>query len=458
MAEPLRQSLQMQGDRESLLRGQENLWRGRQLALDGGADETQKRSLVPRLAKIAEELQAHRRRLAEEERLLRSDLSAQQSVVDRLAAGDPARGGEAQVLAALKTQLELQDRLRETLDHTQVLMQRVSAELGDPERPTDAREWLGRGGSWIAGRLTALWQYELFSATETTLVDGRTVTIDYGVTVGKSIGMLVMLLAGYWASGRLARLLVAMVGRSVPLSPQLARVLTRWINSILLLVLLLLVLRLARIPLAAFAFLGGALAIGVGFGTQTLIKNLISGVIILFERKIRVGDVVTVGGVSGTVQTVDLRATTVRGFDGIDAIVPNSTLLENQISNWSGGSPDVRRTIAIGVAYGSDIGQAAQIVLRCAQGNPDVLPQPPADVLFEDFGADALVLRLRYWTRVDGARGGPGVDSDLRFAIHDALKEAGVVIAFPQRDVHLDVPGTLRVELGAAAATPPATS
>jgi potassium efflux system protein len=111
----------------------------------------------------------------------------------------------------------------------------------------------------------------------------------------------------------------------------------------------------------------------------------------------------------------------------------------------------VRRTIAVGVAYGSDIGQAAQIVLHCAQGNPHVLPQPPADVLFEDFGSDALVLRLRYWTRLDSPRGGPGVDSDLRFAIHDALKEAGIGIAFPQRDVHLDVPGTLRVELGPAA-------
>jgi small-conductance mechanosensitive channel len=115
----------------------------------------------------------------------------------------------------------------------------------------------------------------------------------------------------------------------------------------------------------------------------------------------------------------------------------------------------VRRTIAVGVAYGSDVGQAAQIVLRCAQGNPDVLPQPAADVLFEDFGADSLLLRLRYWTRLDSARGGPGVDSDLRFAIHDALEEAGIVIAFPQRDVHVDVPGTLRVELAERAAAPP---
>jgi small-conductance mechanosensitive channel len=170
-----------------------------------------------------------------------------------------------------------------------------------------------------------------------------------------------------------------------------------------------------------------------------------------------VGDIVTVGGMSGTVVTVDLRATTVRGFDGIDAIVPNSTLLENQLNNWSGGSPDMRRTIAVGVAYGSDIRKAAELILQCAMANPDVLPRLPLppDVLFEDFGADSLLLRLRYWTQVNGPRGGSTVDSELRFAIHDALAEAGIEIAFPQRDVHLNAAAPLRVELTTAASPPP---
>jgi potassium efflux system protein len=452
MAQPLHQALQMNGDIEALLRGQENLWRGRQMALAAQVEAPQKQAVAQRLTRLAEELQSHQQRLAGDERLLRPDLRAQQALVDGLPAADPTRSGEVQVLDALKTQLDVQDRLRDTLDRTQVLMQRVRAELGERKAPADAGEGIERARAWFVRWITALWQYELFSATETTQIDGRSVTVDHGVTVGKSIGMLLVLAFGYWASGRLARLLVAGAGRSMPISAQLARVLTSWINWILLLAVVLLVLRLARIPLTAFAFLGGALAIGFGFGAQNVIKNLISGVIILFERKVRVGDIVTVGGMSGIVTTVDLRATTVRGFDGIDAIVPNSTLLENQLNNWSGGSPDVRRTIAVGVAYGSDIRRAAQLVLHCATGNPDVLAQPPADVLFEDFGADSLLLRLRYWTRLDGPRGGSVVDSDLRFAIHDALAEAGIVIAFPQRDVHLDMAAPLRVELTAAAA------
>jgi len=199
--------------------------------------------------------------------------------------------------------------------------------------------------------------------------------------------------------------------------------------------------------LTAFAFLGGALAIGVGFGTQNIIKNLISGVIILLERKIHVGDVVTVGGMSGTVVTVDFRATTVRGFDGVDAIVPNSQLLENQISNWSGGGPSVRRIVSVGVAYGCDVRQAAELVATCAREHRSVLPVPAPEVLLHDFGNDALVLRLLYWTRLGGDRGGPTVDSDLRFAIEQALRQAGIPIAFPQRDVHLDLAGPVQVQV-----------
>lgn len=457
MSTPLHRSLQLHGEIEVQLKAQENLWRGRQIALSTTVEDSQRQSVAQRLVRLAEELQNRRQRLSEDERLLRSELRVQQALVDGLTTFDPTRSGEEQVLNALKTQLDVQDRLRDTIDRTEVLMQRLRGELGIAGKPADASERFERAGDWLLRWATAVWQYELFSATETTQIDGRTVTVDHGVTVGKSIGMLLVLAVGYWASGWLARLLISGVGRSVPMSAPLARVLTRWVGSILVVVVLLLTLKLARIPLTAFAFIGGALAIGFGFGAQNVIKNLISGVIILFERKIRVGDIVTIGGMSGTVVTVDLRATTVRGFDGIDAIVPNSTLLENQLNNWSGGSPDMRRTIAVGVAYGSDIRNAAELILQCAIANPDVLPQLPLppDVLFEDFGADSLLLRLRYWTKVNGPKGGATVDSDLRFAIHDTLSEAGIEIAFPQRDVHLNAAAPLRVELMTAAPPPP---
>jgi small-conductance mechanosensitive channel len=103
--------------------------------------------------------------------------------------------------------------------------------------------------------------------------------------------------------------------------------------------------------------------------------------------------------------------------------------------------------VVVGVSYGSNLRQAATLITACATAHEAVLKQPAPEVFFEDFGSDSLTLRLQYWTRLGGERAGPSVDSDLRFAISDALQAAGIGIAFPQRDVHLDVPGSLRVEL-----------
>lgn len=197
-------------------------------------------------------------------------------------------------------------------------------------------------------------------------------------------------------------------------------------------------LKLARVPLTAFAFVGGALAIGVGFGTQNVIKNLISGVIILFERKIRVGDVVTIGGTSGTVVAVDLPATTVRGFDGIESILPNSHLLENQVADWSHGAGRIRGTVLVPVAHGADAAAAAACVLECARTHEAVLGEPPPQVLFDDVAPTGPVFRLWYWFLLDGPRAGPVIASDLRFAIDRALRGRGVAPARALHDVRVD--------------------
>jgi len=281
-------------------------------------------------------------------------------------------------------------------------------------------------------------------------VDGRIVTVDHGVTVGKSIGAVLMLVFGFWLARRLSILLVHRISQRLQLSPHLERVIRRWVNAVLLLVVVLLVLKTARIPLTVFAFLGGALAIGVGFGAQNVIKNLISGVIILFERKIRVGDIIAVGGMTGTVLNVDLRATTVRGGDGIDAIVPNSLLLENQISNLSGGNPTVRRGFVIGVAYGNDMRSVAQRVAACAAAHPAVIKEPPPEVLFDEFGPTSLVLRLQYWVSLYGERSGAAVDSDLRYAIQDALRTAEVEMPSRSPVVRVEAGQPARVDRNAA--------
>lgn len=442
---------------QTLVRRQATAWRGRFDYLAGEPSLDSRRSLGAALASALDQLATQQRSVADRHALLRIELRSRSTE----SAEGAARADAQRLLEAQQLKLDALQRLEEALRRSDVLLSRLREDLALDQRPQDMQGWLAHGLDIAAAGIAAVWQHELFSATESTVIDGRVVTVDYGVTVGKSIGLLLILALGYWAAGRLSHRIMNALAQRLQLSAAFAHVMRRWLSTILVMVVVLIVLRLARIPLTAFAFLGGALAIGVGFGTQTIIKNLISGVIILLERKIHVGDTVTIGGMSGTVMTVDFRATTVRGFDGVDAIVPNSQLLENQISNWSGGGPSVRRVVEVGVAYGSDVRRAADLVTACARDHASVLENPAPEVLLSDFGADALTLRLLYWTRLGGSRGGPGVDSDLRFAIEQALREAGIGIAFPQRDVHLDLAGPVRVEVlppSGAAGAPPASN
>jgi len=204
-----------------------------------------------------------------------------------------------------------------------------------------------RLGGRVTDLLARIWQQELFVAEDVSELDGRRVTVQYGITVGKSIGVVALLVLGYWLFSRLAKGLQNLLMRRFKVGSQLASVVRRWSMIILCLGLVLFVLNLARIPLSVFTFLGGALAIGVGFAAQTIIKNFISGLIVLFERHVRIGDIVELGGVVGHVTAVDLRATTVRGFNGVEALIPNANFIENQVVNWTYSNPQIRHELKV---------------------------------------------------------------------------------------------------------------
>ena len=204
---------------------------------------------------------------------------------------------------------------------------------------------------------------------------------------------------------------------------------------------------LARIPLSVFAFLGGALAIGVGFGTQTLIKNFICGILILIERKVQVGDIVDVDGVVGKVTSVDTRASTVLGFDGVETVIPNATFLEQKVTNWTHSDKRQRKKLRIGVAYGSDVELVRKLLAESACRHGLVLAEPPPMVLFEDFGDNALMFAIYYWIDLGTGINSLLIASDLRFIIEKRFADSGVVVAFPQRDVHLLSENPLRVEV-----------
>jgi potassium efflux system protein len=435
-------------------RGKEAIWEHRQKVAEAGNDRELQRAAAAALRDGMEQVQARQRVASEQLELLRSEYRVQQSRLAVMADDGPSLADAEQAVSALQQQISVHERLQDQLTRIGTLLARSRSDLGAIDGPVGARGWLERGVQAASDLIRGVWEFELFNASETSEVAGRIVTVDYGVTVGKSIGALVLFVLGYAVARSVTIRSTNLLVSRAHMSPQLAQVLRRWVMSTLLLVVLLVVLRLVRVPLTAFAFLGGALAIGVGFGAQNIIKNLISGVIILFERKIRVGDTVTIGGISGTVSAVDLRATTVRGFDGIESIVPNSNLLENQVSNWSYGNPMIRRSIVVGVVYGSDTRRTIDLIHACTCRQPATLPDPAPQVLLDDFGSDALVFRLLYWMRLGGERAGLTVDSDIRLDIESALREAGITMAFPQRDVHLDTVAPLRVELSRVRAEP----
>lgn len=201
----------------------------------------------------------------------------------------------------------------------------------------------------------------------------------------------------------------------------------------------LIVLDLLQVPLAAFAFISGAIAIGVGFGAQNIINNFISGWILMWERPIKIGDFLELGEVRGTVEAINTRSTRIRRLDGVYLVVPNSHLLENTVTNWTLTNRVVRTSVVVGIAYGSDVELATRLLEQAADEHDSVLKEPARTVVFEDFGDSALVFELMVWMKVvAGTRSLRAVRSDLRYSIDSLFRQHDVVISFPQRDVHLN--------------------
>lgn len=216
------------------------------------------------------------------------------------------------------------------------------------------------------------------------------------------------------------------------------QVITRayWIISYALL--LLSILSWLNIPLTAFAFISGAIAIGIGFGAQNIINNFISGWILMWERPIHIGDFLEIGDIRGTVEAVNTRSTRIRRNDGVHILIPNSYLLENTVINWTLVDKLMRTSVRVGVAYGSNIDTVKALMEQAAAENPEILDDPAVGVFFEDFGDNALVFEMNVWIETGDQRDLRRVRSDLRFRLEKLFNEAGIVVAFPQRDIHVD--------------------
>jgi small-conductance mechanosensitive channel len=196
------------------------------------------------------------------------------------------------------------------------------------------------------------------------------------------------------------------------------------------------ILQSAGIDLSALTILTGAVGIGIGLGLQNITNNFISGLIILFERPIKIGDRIEIGDIKGDVMRISARATIVMTNDNIAVIVPNSDFVSSKVINWSFPNPNVRFGFPVGVSYDSDPDQVRELLLKVAASHPGVLKEPISDVLFQEFGESELKFILRVWTREFTHK--PNVlRSELNYGIIKVFKEHGIEMPFPQREVHI---------------------
>jgi small-conductance mechanosensitive channel len=259
---------------------------------------------------------------------------------------------------------------------------------------------------------------------------------DSQLTLNGALKLLLLLALVLLAERYLRRSLTRRLLRHTQLEPSLQYAVGRIVGYAFIAFGFFVALKLVGLDLSSLAVIAGAVGIGVGFGLQNIISNFVSGIILLAERPVAIGHRIEVGNVAGQVTRISLRSTTVVTNDNITIIVPNSDFISRAVTNWSHGDPKVRLRLPVGVAYGTDVEKLRRMLLEVAAENQAVLKEPAAAVRFLGFGDSSLDFELAVWT-VEMAHNPTRFRSDLFFGIERKLREGGVEIPFPQRDLHL---------------------
>lgn len=281
-------------------------------------------------------------------------------------------------------------------------------------------------GSGAADVAHKIWTYVLFR------VDGE------AITIRKIVVALLVLVVGIFATRWFSRVLGERIFPRMGMKPEAGPTVRRLTHIFLLTIVIFVALDIAQVPLGVFAFVGGALAIGIGFGSQTLLNNFVSGIILLIERPIKQGDWIDVEGTYGMVENIGLRATAVRTPNNTHIVIPNSAFLEKNVLNWTLSDDIIRTSVLVGVAYGSPTRQVAQLIRKAVDEHNKILKNPKPVVLFGNFGDNSLEFEVIFWMHMKKIMDRRIIESDIRYRIDNLFREAGVTIAFPQRNVHLD--------------------
>lgn len=273
-------------------------------------------------------------------------------------------------------------------------------------------------------KLKAYWNYELF------LLGDSPFTTKTLISLALSLFLL------FYLTSKIKKFLVNRVFPRYDLDKGVSLSIATIVGYLLIIVGLFVIFQTTGIDLGAIGLMIGALGIGIGFGLQSITNNFISGIIILFERPVKVGDRIELDDLAGNIITISARATTVITNDNIAVIVPNSDLVNNRVINWSHTNRDIRLNFPVGVSYKEDPELIRKLLIEVAEANTGVLQKPKPDVLFDSYGDSSLNFMLRVWT-AEYSDTPKVLKSQLYFAIFKKFKENNIEIPFPQRDLHL---------------------
>jgi len=363
--------------------------------------------------------------------LARRDLRSAESRLAEAPAGSSLAGYRERERDAFEALVATYGDELERLDQLLVTARRP---LGEIEASIETFDWSERlADGWK--RFLDIWSFEVFT------VQGSPIEVNQIVLA------LLLLILGFRISRFLSLLFVERFLSRFKLDRGAQAALQTIIFYLLLVLFVVWALQLVEIPLTVFTFLGGALAIGVGFGSQAVVNNFISGLIMLVERPVKVGDLIDVGPVQGRVESIGPRSTQIRSGDNTHVIVPNSNFLESNVLNWTVSDNVLRFKVTVGVAYGSPVREVEKLMMQALEEEAKVLDRPPPEVLFEDFGDSALVFDGYFWIELRNILDRNRVQSALRFRIDELFHDAGITIAFPQRDVHLDTLSPIEIKM-----------
>ena len=297
-------------------------------------------------------------------------------------------------------------------------------------------EALARFIAWTAWILAALTTVGLFDAT-VALLDGMAMTFGAVrvsvLTVVKGVMALGILL---WVTMSISNVLERRISRAESLTPSVQVLVAKLTKIVLITLAFLIAINSLGIDLTALTVFGGALGVGIGFGLQKIISNLMSGLTLLMDKSIKPNDVIAVGETYGWIVSLGARYTAVRTRDGVEHLIPNEELIAQRVENWSHSDTAVRLKIPLGVSYKSDVRLAMRLCVEAAGGVDRVLVTPEPRCLLRGFGDSSVNLEIRFWIN-DPQEGRSSVISQVLLGVWDRFHEHGVEIPFPQRDLHL---------------------